>query len=290
MSSSTSSSRQSSTSSRKRRNEAGQLSFWENPEPAEELSSVPTRARAKRKESAAVPKIKVLDPVLSNLVGNEILEGRLQPAVWAMALANSNGTRDEAVTHYARLRLQSLSEESRLRKKKQDALESRRSSGFQKLPPEPPPQARVNPRREKPGLHPFWLGSMWLAVSGACASAVRLFLSDSPLFIAHAGVAPAIALGASLVCIAAVVHFVIPKLRLFLSHALPLVTCAMALVSFSFGFQILKRAMFTDDQAHPVAATTAATPTKGSPPAANTAKTVSNAMEQSVPKALVTAP
>ncbi|OYV07096.1 MAG: hypothetical protein CFE26_02795 [Verrucomicrobiales bacterium VVV1] len=190
-----------------------------------------------------MPTIKVLDPSLSNLVGNEILEGRLQPAVWAMALASSNGTRDEAVTHYARLRLQSLSEDSQLRKQKQDALEFRRSSGFQKLPPEPPPQARVNQRREKLGLHPFWLGSMWLAVSGACASAVRLFLSDSPLFIAHAGIAPHIALGASLVCIAAVVHYVIPKLRVFLSHVLPLVTCATALASFSFGVLILQRSM-----------------------------------------------
>jgi hypothetical protein len=84
---------------------------------------------------------------------------------------------------------------------------------------------------------------MWLAVSGACASAVRLFLSDSPLFIANAGIAPHIALGASLVCIAAVVHFVIPKLRGFLSQAMPLVTCASALASFSFGVLILQRSM-----------------------------------------------
>ncbi len=243
MPSPTSSPGKSSTSSRKCRDEAGQLSFWEASVPVAEAPPAPAKVRAKRREPASVPTIKVLDPVLSNLVGNEILDGRLQPAVWAMALANSNGTRDEAVTHYARLRLQSLSEDSQLRKQKQDALESRRSSGFQKLPPEPPPKARVNQRRVGLGLHPFWLGSMWLAVTGACASAVRLFLSDSPLFIAHAGIAPHIAFGASLVCIAALVHFVIPKLRLFLSHALPLVACATALASFSFGVLILQRSM-----------------------------------------------
>lgn len=243
MSSPTSSPVKTSTSTRKRRDEVGQLSFWETSVPVAEAAPAPAKARTKRREPASVPAIKVLDPEASNLVGNEILEGRLQPAVWAMALASSNGTRDEAVTHYARLRLQSLSKESQLRKQKQDALESRRSSGFQKLPPEPPPKARVNQRRLGLGLNPFWLGSMWLAVTGACASAVRLFLSDSPLFIAKAGIAPHIALGASLVCIAAVVHFVIPRLRLFLSHALPLVTCATTLASFSFGVLILKSSM-----------------------------------------------
>lgn len=290
MASSTSSSKRASTSSRKRREEAGQLCFWQGPASVEELPPVPSRSRAKRRESSAKPPTRILDPVLSNQVGSEILEGRLQPAVWAMALANSNGSRDEAVTHYARLRLQSLSEESRLRKQKQDALESRRSSGFQKLPPEPPHQARVNQRRTGLGLHLFWLGSMWLAVSGACASAVRLFLSDSPLFIVHAGIAPHIALGAAIVCLAVVIHLVIPSARLLLRALLPAGTCAMALASFSFGFLILQRAMFTDNQVHPVSSVTSSIPAKGSPPSGTAPKEVSTAVEQPVPKTLVTAP
>lgn len=228
-------------SSRKRSDEGAQLSLWDVA-PAPEPAPAP---RKRREKPAAAPLFKVLDPEVSGLVGNEILEGRLQPAEWAMALANSSGSRDEAVTHYARIRLQSLADETHQRRQKRDALEFRRSSGFQKLPPEPPPLARINQRR---GLHPFWLGSMWLAVSGACASAVRLFLADSPLFIAHAGIAPHIAFGAVLVCIAVALHFVIPRVRMLLWQVLPVATCLTAIASFGFGVRILQRSVFETHQ------------------------------------------
>lgn len=286
MSSAASSSRERSSTSRKRRDAAGQLSFWDSAAPASEPSPAPVRN--KRRASTSSPAIKVLDPEVSGLVGNEILQGRLQPAVWAMALANSSGTHDEAVTHYARLRLQSLASENELRRQKQDALESRRSSGFQKLPPEPPPQARVNQRREKLVLHPFWLGSMWLAVSGACSSAVRLFLPDSTLFIAHAGIAPHIALGAALVCLAVMVHLVIPSARLLIRSLLPVGTCALAIASFSFGVLLLQRAMFMEEGNRPVATSS---PAKGSPPMEAVAKQASDVVVQPVvSKTLVTAP
>lgn len=281
------------TSPRKRREDGGQLSFWE-PVQAPAGPEAAAAPRSRRRQ-AAPASIKVLDPEVSGLVGNEILEGRLQPAAWAMALASSSGSHDEAVSHYARLRLQSLATENQFRKKKLEALESRRSSGFQKLPPEPPVAGRVNQRRERLDLHPFWLASMWLAVSGACASAVRLFLSDSSLFIAHAGVAPHIALGAAIVCLAFMVHLVIPSARALVRALLPVGTCAMAVASFSFGFMILQKAMFSDSRNHPVSASTGLAPVKGSPPmgaSGNQADASAEhpSMDQRVSKTLVTAP
>lgn len=246
-----------STTSRKKREADGQLSFWEATASTSPPETHPGPSRAKRRVGTASTSFKVLDPEVSGLVGNEILEGRLQPAAWAMALANSSGSRDEAVSHYARLRLESLSSENQFRKRKLAALESRRSSGFKKLIPEPSAPSRLNQKRERLNLPPFWLAAMWLSVTGACSSAVRLFLSDSNRFIAHAGISPHVALGAALVCLAVVVHVAIPRARMLVRTVLPFGTCALAFASFSFGVMILKYSAFEDHQ--PSNATAAST-------------------------------
>jgi len=235
-----------STTSRRKREADGQLSFWDSTAGTSSSEARPSPARERPREGSASKKFSLLDPEVSGLVGNEILEGRLQPAAWAMALANSSGSRDEAVSHYARLRLESLASENQFRKRKLAALESRRSSGFKKLVPETQVPSRINQKRERLNLPPFWLAAMWLSVTGACSSAVRLFLSDSNRFIAHAGISPHIALGAALVCLAVAVHVAIPRARMLVRTVLPFGTCALAFASFAFGVMILKYSAFDD--------------------------------------------
>jgi hypothetical protein len=69
-------------------------------------------------------------PQLLRQVGMEVLREQLDPAAWAQALVESQGSRDDAISHYARFRLESLAEEAGERSGKKKNLEVRRRKSF----------------------------------------------------------------------------------------------------------------------------------------------------------------
>lgn len=60
------------------------------------------------------------------IVGDEVLNGKFDPETWAKALASGSRTREAALSVYAQLRSEELSEENALLSAKQSALEERK--------------------------------------------------------------------------------------------------------------------------------------------------------------------
>jgi hypothetical protein len=222
-----------------------QLSFWES-------SSPPKRRKAATSRKAVLP---ISDPEVSGIVGKEILGGRLDPAIWALALAQSDGSRDHALTCYARLRLESLEDECHGRRLKQEALEARRRAGFREnpLPPscletrfditeirpiKPKKAATGNRRRYRISL--FWLVACALGISGASSAASRHFHSAFPELMDSFTLPASLAIGPLLAVFFAVLHFCTPSSRPTIRHVIPLTACGAACASLCFGLLLIK--------------------------------------------------
>lgn len=74
-------------------------------------------------------------------VGQEVLSSSLEPGCWARALSASDGRHDDAVSQYARLRAEELTEQLGVETRKQQRLECRVASAYRdskELPPMDP--------------------------------------------------------------------------------------------------------------------------------------------------------
>jgi hypothetical protein len=179
-------------------------------------------------------------------VGNEIIEGKLQPATWALALAYSNGSRDQAMTHYARLRLESLADQSTETKLKEQALEARRKAGFRKMTVPLPrlylgnltPAGMRNRRRIS--LSPVWLAGLWLSGTAACAAISRFYSESFYDPSSRISVSGSIGIIALLLMAIIMLHLLIPKTRLLIRYAIPMGAWTAACTSCYFGLMILK--------------------------------------------------
>lgn len=69
-------------------------------------------------------------PDYYQLVGKEILEERLEPTAWARALEQSKGTRDEALTHYVRHRVEALEKDRERRADRGLQIDERKTRNF----------------------------------------------------------------------------------------------------------------------------------------------------------------
>lgn len=216
-----------------------QLSFWE--------SSAPSAPSPKKLSKAAATKlVSNLNPEISSIVGSEIINGNLKPATWALALAYSNGSHDQAMTHYARLRLESLSDCATDTRRKEQALEARRRAGFKKMTtPLPrlylgnltPPGMR---NRKRIALSPLWLLGLWLCGTAACAAVTRYYSENFYLPGSRLNIPASIGVTALLMFVIVTMHLLIPRTRLFLRYAIPLGAWTAACTSCYFGLMILK--------------------------------------------------
>lgn len=228
-----------------------QLSFWENsppPPPKRRKPSSPKKARP-------VPS----DPEISCLVGKEILGGSLDPAFWALALAESDGSRDHAISCYARLRLESLEGETQGRKLKREALEARRRAGFRENPTSAvdsaPPAVAPRPTKYKKiitnhrrshRLSLFWLLTLALGISGSFSAASRHFQPALPGSMGGLMLSACLSIGPLLAVAFATFHFCAPRTRPVIRHLIPVTTCAAAFASLYFGLLVIKaRTEFT---------------------------------------------
>jgi hypothetical protein len=201
----------------------------------------------KKKAKTTAKQIRSLPPQITSKVGSEIIRGELQPSAWAIALAESDGSHDRAITHYAKIRLDALSEHSDHCIRKEQALEARRRAGFRKAPTPPKRPISTNlpkpksPNRRRFRISPLWLFGFWLGASGTLAAASRYYAesADKPNLRIDIGSSLIIAAIATLLPV--FLHFAIPRTRLLIRHLLPYGAWATAAASFTFGVMILSK-------------------------------------------------
>lgn len=224
--------------------DAEQLSLWEGGAPPPKRRKSPSRKKA-------IPPVN--NPEVSRIVGREILGGDLDPAFWAVALAESDGSRDHAITCYARLRLASLEGETHGRKLKEEALEARRRAGFRENPAIPtanPLPAQIaqptklrktipsNRRRHRLSL--FWLLTCALGLSGASSAAISHYHHAIPDSIGGLLLAACLSIGPLLAISFTTLHFCAPRSRPVIRHLIPATASAAACASLLFGLLVIK--------------------------------------------------
>jgi hypothetical protein len=137
------------------------------------------------KSRAALPPVEKLfpserpvDPEIAERVGQEIIQNRLEPGAWATALAASGGKRQDALAAYARIRMQQISAQRRLRRDKAQSFEARRLTTCLGIKTVQDLLQRSNRGGQlnliKPRLSYIWLGILLVGSAGAAASVGRL--------------------------------------------------------------------------------------------------------------------
>jgi hypothetical protein len=146
------------------------------------MSSAATSRRIER----LYPDEAEIDPEIAELVGQEILRERLEPAAWARALAASGGKKQDALAAYARIRMQQVASHRRLRRAKSQSFEARRLTTCLGIKTVQDLLQRSNRGGQlnllKPRLSYVWLAILMMGCSGSVASLGRLmgrFLPDS---------------------------------------------------------------------------------------------------------------
>lgn len=193
-------------------------------------------------------------------VGREILESRLDPAVWATALAECNGRRQEAIAVYTRLRTRQLNKLHRLQQSKNRSFETRRIAkcmgdnatreSLAKTIQEMLYQTRGSKGGNyvKPRLSLLWLLLLFVGTTGSVASLGRLFAPKLPEFLVDPLVFVSVLCGIAAVWGALVLRFFLPKRWIMLGWNSGLVVaCNVACLSSLFlGTKVIKRAIATD--------------------------------------------
>jgi hypothetical protein len=123
------------------------------------------------------PSERPVDPEIAERVGQEIIQNRLEPAAWATALAGG-GKRQDALAAYARIRMQQISTERRIRREKAKSFEARRLTTCLGIKTVQDLLQRSNRGGQlnliKPRLSMVWLGILLVGSAGAAASVGRL--------------------------------------------------------------------------------------------------------------------
>lgn len=119
-----------------------------------------------------------VDPAVAELVGQEIIQNKLEPGAWATALAAGGGKRQDALAAYARIRMRQVTAQRRMRRAKVQSFEARRLNTclgvktVQDLLDRSNRGGRLN--LLKPRLSVVWLGLLMVGSAGAVASSGRL--------------------------------------------------------------------------------------------------------------------
>ena len=119
-----------------------------------------------------------VDPAIAEQVGQEIIQNQLEPGAWANALAASGGKRQEALAAYARIRMQQVTAQSRVRRAKAQSLEARRLTTCLGIKTVQDLLNRSNRGGQlnliKPRLSVVWLFILLVGSAGTVASTGRL--------------------------------------------------------------------------------------------------------------------
>jgi hypothetical protein len=125
-----------------------------------------------------LPGERPVDPEIAERVGQEIIQNRLEPGAWATALASSGGKRQDALAAYARIRMQQVGAQRRLRHDKATSFEARRLTTCLGIKTVQDLLQRSNRGGQlnliKPRISMVWLGILMVGSAGAAASVGRL--------------------------------------------------------------------------------------------------------------------
>jgi hypothetical protein len=121
---------------------------------------------------------RAVSPAIAEQVGQEIIQNKLEPGAWATALAAGGGRHQEALAAYARIRMQQVSAQSRLRRAKALSLEARRLNTCLGIKTVQDLLKRSNRGGQlnliKPRLSVVWLAILLVGSAGSVASIGRL--------------------------------------------------------------------------------------------------------------------
>ncbi len=156
-----------------------------------------------------------VDPEIAALVGQEILENRLDPSAWATALSASGGKRQEALAAYARIRIQRLSAHRQLSREKVKSFESRRVSKCFGVKSVRDLLQRAHPERQlnflKPKMSIMLMVILFVGSAGSIGALGRLFNSSLPAPIESILPFVAVLCGLAMVASAMSLRFFLPK-------------------------------------------------------------------------------
>jgi hypothetical protein len=189
-----------------------------------------------------------IDTDVARLVGQEILENRLDPATWATALSSSGGKRQEALSLYARLRMQQVGSRRRNVHNRAESFNFRRVTqcfgvkSVQDLLQRSHPGKQLNFLR--PRLSALSLMTLGIGAAGSAGSFGRLLGETLPYQMSSVLPLLAILFGLGTVISAVMLRFILPRRWVMIGWnagltAVCMLTCAVSLL---FGVKLISRA------------------------------------------------
>lgn len=181
------------------------------------------------------------------MVGQEIIQNRLEPGAWATALAASGGKRQDALAAYARIRMQQVTAQRRMRRAKAQSFEARRLNNCLGIKTVQDLLQRSNRGGQlnliKPRLSVIWLGILMVGSAGAAASVGRLLGDLVPDRFERWVPAMALFCGLAVVTGVLMLRAVLPKRWVMLGWNTALTTvCSLAcFASLCLGAKLISR-------------------------------------------------
>jgi hypothetical protein len=215
---------------------------------------------SKSSKAGTDPKTPPAAAEVADQVGREILESRLDPGVWATALSQCDGRRQEAMALYTRLRIRQLTKLHRLQRVKNRSFETRRiakcmgdnetRASLAKTIQEMLHETRAGKSQNfvRPKVSVVWLTILFIGTSGTVASLGRLFAAEFPEAFAHPLTLVALLSGVGTVWCALVLRYFLPKRWIMLGWNTGLVVACnvVCLSSLFLGTKVIKRAIAAD--------------------------------------------
>lgn len=189
-----------------------------------------------------------IDTDVARMVGQEILENRLDPATWATALSSSGGKRQEALSVYARLRMQQVGSRRRNVNNRAESFNFRRVTqcfgvkSVQDLLQRSHPGKQLNFLR--PRLSALSLITLGIGAAGSAGSLGRLLGETLPYQMSSVLPLLAILFGLGVVISAVMLRFILPRRWVMIGWnagltAVCMLACAGSLL---FGVKLISRA------------------------------------------------
>ena len=110
-------------------------------------------------------------------VGKELLEGKIDPEGWAVALRVCNGDKKKAKNYYLKWRQNKVQAEQYTRERKEQELDQRRLQSFE---PRTPFQRHAIRMKIDHSNHIFWEGVLCLSFIGIFLAMARILVVVSP--------------------------------------------------------------------------------------------------------------
>ncbi|MES2475509.1 MAG: hypothetical protein V4640_06995 [Verrucomicrobiota bacterium] len=156
-----------------------------------------------------------IDIDVARMVGQEILENRLDPATWATALSSNGGKRQEALAAYARLRMQQVGSRRRSVQNRAESFNFRRVTQCFGVKTVQDLLQRSHPGKQlnflRPRLSVLSLMTLGIGAAGSAGSIGRLLGEHLPYRVTSVLPLLAILCGLAAVISVVMLRFILPR-------------------------------------------------------------------------------